>query len=158
MSRQPSGVESRRRRHGAAIPGAALLWALAASAGLAQAACPPATEDGAAITRGDAVLAWRPVLAAGAAKGNRIPMARHFALEVQLCERGGISAAQLTKADATMPAHNHGMNYRPTIKPLGDGRFRVDGMMFHMSGQWRLAFEVQAGRETTRFTHDVEAD
>jgi hypothetical protein len=57
-----------------------------------------------------------------------------------------------------MPAHKHGMNYRPTIKPLGDGRFRIDGMMFHMAGQWQLAFEVQAGKEITRLTHDVQAD
>ena len=30
--------------------------------------------------------------------------------------------------------------------------------MFHMAGQWELAFEVQAGKELTRLTHDVQAD
>lgn len=57
-----------------------------------------------------------------------------------------------------MPAHRHGMNYRPSIAPLDGGRFRVDGMMLHMAGHWELSFEVRAGRETTRLTSDVQVD
>ena len=111
------------------------------------------------IGKGGLVLAYRlsPNSDPGP-KAHRIPMARHFALEVQLCDAGGTSGAQLRKADASMPAHRHGINYRPTITPLGKGRFRVDGMMFHMAGQWELAFEVQAGKELTRLTHDAQAD
>lgn len=78
-------------------------------------------------------------------------------MEVQLCDTGGVSNAQLTGVDARMPAHKHGMNYRPTIRPLGNGRFRIDGMMLHMAGQWEFAFEVQAGTEHMRLTHDVRA-
>ncbi len=85
-------------------------------------------------------------------------MAKHFALAVQLCDKGGTSTAQLTKADASMPAHRHGMNYKPVIKAQGNGRFRVEGMMFHMAGQWQLAFEVQSGKETLRLYHDVQVD
>ncbi len=132
---------------------ALLALTVAASAGAANAACPPGAEDGAVIRNGDLVLAYRL-----AAKAGRIPMAKHFALEVQLCDQRGISAAQLHKADATMPEHRHGMNYRPAITPLGDGRFRVEGMMFHMAGRWELAFEVRNGKEVTRLTHDVQAD
>lgn len=133
--------------------------ALIATAGVADAACPPNDDDGTVIRKGDLLLAFKPLLKADSpSKAQRIPMARHFALDVQLCERDGVSVAQLTKADASMPAHKHGMNYRPTIKPLGNGRFRIDGMMFHMAGQWQLAFEVQAGKEIIRLTHDVQAD
>ena len=86
-----------------------------------------------------------------------MPMAQHFALEVQLCDKGGVSAAQLQKVDATMPAHKHGMNYRTTINSLGKGRFRVEGMMLHMTGHWELAFEVKTGKEIIRLTHDIQA-
>ena len=70
----------------------------------------------------------------------------------------GDTTARLHKAYATMPEHRHGMNYRPLITPLGSGRFRVEGMMFHMAGHWQLAFEIQAGGETTRITHDVQIE
>lgn len=85
-------------------------------------------------------------------------MAKHFALEVQVCDKAGVSAAHLQKVDATMPEHRHGMNYRPRITPLGDGRFRVEGMMFHMAGHWQLVFEVQAGKEAARLSDDVQID
>lgn len=151
--------ESRRWRHGASVSAMLVALALNAMVGVASAACPPDDSDGTVLSKGDLLLAFKPLLKPdSASKVQRIPMARHFALEVQLCDRGGVSGAQLTKADATMPAHKHGMNYRPTIKPLGHGRFRVDGLMFHMAGQWELAFEVQAGKEVTRLTHDVQAD
>ena len=151
--------KSRRWRHGVSVSRMLIALALVATAGVANAACPPNDDDGTVIRKGDLLLAFKPLLKADSvSKAQRIPMARHFALDVQLCDKGGVSVAQLTKADASMPAHKHGMNYRPTIKPLGDGRFRVDGMMFHMAGRWQLAFEVQAGKEIIRLTHDVQAD
>ncbi len=85
-------------------------------------------------------------------------MAKHFALEVQLCEgRDGrnVSTALLVKTDASMPEHKHGMNYRPIVSPQGDGRFLVEGMMFHMAGHWQLVFELQSGNGVTRLLHDV---
>jgi len=128
-------------------------------AGTANAACPPTEADGAVISKGGLVLAWRPLLTPDKLPtASRIPMAQHFAMEVQLCDKEGASAAGLLKADATMPEHRHGMNYRPVITPLGSGRFRVEGMMFHMAGRWELAFEVQAGKELVRLTHDVQID
>lgn len=152
-------TESRRWRYGDSIGRALLALALGVVAGTANAACPPEDGDGTVIRKGDLLLAYRPLLKAGPGpEAHRIPMAKHFALEVQLCDKDGVSSAQLSKADAGMPAHKHGMNYRPTITPLGKGRFRVDGMMFHMAGRWELAFEVRAGKELTRLTDDVQAD
>ena len=148
-------TKSRRWRYGENLRGALVALALGVIASGVQAACPPDATDGAVLKVGELVLAYRPVLAG---KPSRIPMARHFTLEVQLCDTAGISAARLQKADATMPEHRHGMNYRPRITPLGDGRFRVEGMMFHMAGHWQLVFEVQAGKGTTRLTDDVQID
>lgn len=148
--------KSRRWRYGDCIR---YVLALSAMAGTASAACPPTEADGAMIRKGDLQLAYRPLSVAdkGAAL-KRIPMAKHFALEVQLCVAASVSSARLHKADATMPEHRHGMNYRPLITPLGDGRFRVEGMMFHMAGHWELVFEVEAGKETIRLTHDMQIE
>ena len=151
--------KSRRWRHGDPASRMLLMLAFAVMGGTAHAICPPQNSDGTVIRNGDLLLAYRPLLkieSGAAAQG--IPMARHFAMEVQLCDKGDVSTAQLTGVDASMPAHKHGMNYRPTIRPLGNGRFHVDGMMLHMSGQWEFAFEVRAGKDLMRLTHDVRAD
>ncbi len=72
--------------------------------------------------------------------GAPIVVGRHFAIDVQLCP----ASAVLARVDATMPEHRHGMNYRPGVQPLGAGRWRVDGLMFHMPGRWELRLDVQA--------------
>ena len=146
-------IKSRRWRYGDHMRRALTALALGATVGAANAACPPAEADGAVVRKGDLLLAYQPV-----GKTGRIPMAKHFALEVQLCDAASVSSARLHKADATMPEHKHGMNYRPVITPLGGGRFRVEGMMFHMAGRWELAFEVQTGKEVVRLTHDVQIE
>ena len=81
-------------------------------------------------------------------------MARHFVLEVQLCSAAA-ATAHLAKVDASMPEHRHGMNYRPRIVALGGGRFRAEGMMFHMSGRWQLEFGVQSAKGSSRLFDDV---
>jgi hypothetical protein len=43
------------------------------------------------------------------------------------------------KLGATMPAHQHGMNYRPVISQSGTHSFSADGLVFHMAGVWRIA-------------------
>ncbi|OHC73122.1 MAG: hypothetical protein A3H93_07370 [Rhodocyclales bacterium RIFCSPLOWO2_02_FULL_63_24] len=148
-------LAGRRWRHADSVRKALAILAAGLTTGAMNAACPPDAADGAVLTKGELVLAYRPLLAD---KSSRIPMAKHFALEVQLCDPEGVSIARLHKADATMPEHRHGMNYRTLITPLGSGRFRIEGMMFHMAGHWQLAFEIQAGGETTRITHDVQIE
>lgn len=44
--------------------------------------------------------------------------------------------------DATMPAHGHGMNVVPTVTSDGDGLWTVEGMLFHMTGEWELVVTV----------------
>jgi len=147
-------VKSRRWRHGG-VPCLALLCGLGlATQGLA--ACPVDKGFSAVSSPPPLQLAWRPLLQDGTAIAPElIPMARHFLVEVQLCDGAGPSPATLSRIDATMPAHRHGMNYRPRIRQVGAGRFRVEGMMFHMSGDWRLEFELTAGTEVQRLFHDL---
>jgi len=47
--------------------------------------------------------------------------------------------------NATMPAHQHGMNTRPRIEDLGKGKFVVRGLLFHMAGEWEVAIDVAKG-------------
>ena len=51
-----------------------------------------------------------------------------------------------------MPEHRHGMNYKASIKPAAGGRYRADGLMFHMPGRWEIIFEVRAAGRTDRVT------
>jgi hypothetical protein len=105
----------------------------------AWAACPPAAADGKLLGGGGVQVAWR-------VDGAPIVNGQHFALLLQVCP----ADARLLKVDAGMPEHRHGMNYRPSLKALGDGRWRADGLMFHMSGRWELVFDVEAGPRRER--------
>jgi len=87
-----------------------------------------------------------------------LAVGRHFALDVQVCPRAGAALPVAMRVDADMPAHRHGMNYRPTVRALGDGRYRVDGLLLHMAGRWRLLFELSADGRLERLTHEFELE
>ena len=83
----------------------------------------------------------------------RIEVGQPFSLLFNVCAKSN-TPGELLAVDAQMPDHKHGMNYRPTIVPGGDGRYRVDGLVFHMPGHWELSIDVRAGEESERLTHD----
>jgi len=64
---------------------------------------------------------------------------RHVKLRGVLCGN-----ASLLRVDADMPAHRHGMNYRPTLDLQANGRFTAQGLMLHMPGRWRIRFEIES--------------
>ncbi|TAJ36798.1 MAG: hypothetical protein EPO67_03410 [Reyranella sp.] len=84
----------------------------------------------------------------------RIETGEPFALVLNVCTKNG-KPAELVAVDAQMPEHRHGMNYRPTIVGADNGRYRAEGLVFHMPGRWELTFDVRAGEETERLTHDI---
>ena len=84
----------------------------------------------------------------------RIEVGEPFALVLNVCTKRG-APAELLAVDANMPEHRHGMNYRTSIVSKGDGRFRAEGMLFHMAGRWEINFDVRAGEESERLTHDI---
>ena len=73
-----------------------------------------------------------------------IPVGAHFSIRFHLCGppvgRVGVRG--------WMPAHRHGMNYRPGVT-LDGSSGTAEGLMFHMPGRWRLILDVRgaAGRE-----------
>jgi hypothetical protein len=83
----------------------------------------------------------------------RLRVGEHFALELAVCP-----PPERLQVDAWMPAHRHGMNYRPTVRHLGGSRYRAEGLLFHMPGRWEFLFELRAGGETERFAHAVRVE
>jgi len=110
----------------------------------AFAACPPPPEAGARLDSGPIQLAWR-------AEPAPIAVSRPFALIVTLCP----AEARLLRVDATMPEHRHGMNYRPSMQPLGSGQWRVEGLLWHMAGRWELRLDVEAAGVTQSLRQSV---
>jgi len=67
-------------------------------------------------------------------------------------------APDSVRVDATMPEHRHGMNYRPTVTATGEGRYKAEGLMFHMAGRWELMFEVRSGGKTERIVQSIRLE
>jgi hypothetical protein len=80
---------------------------------------------------------------------------RHFALVVSVCGRHGATSPESLAIDARMPSHGHGMNYRPTVVALGGARYRAEGLMLHMPGEWELIFVVKDSGSSERMTHTL---
>jgi cytochrome c peroxidase len=88
-------------------------------------------------------------------QADSIEVAKHFAIDVSVCAKSGQPAPETLKVDAHMPEHRHGMNYAPTLQALGPGRWRAQGLMFHMPGRWEFVFEIRAGGATDRVAEAV---
>ena len=136
----------------AALPGAAAAADAALAGPAATADCGPALPASSRqlIRQHGLQLAFAP-------RPAPLPLGRHFALDIVVCPADGVPAPTLRAVDAEMPAHRHGMNYRPTVQALGAGRYRADGLMLHMPGAWRLWFELDAGpgQPPLRMAHEL---
>ena len=82
----------------------------------------------------------------------KIVIGRHFTMDVAVCAKAGGTAVEALAVDAFMPEHRHGMNYRPAAQAQGGGRYRIEGLMFHMPGRWDLYFDIQGGGRHERLT------
>ena len=126
---------------------AAAAWVLMCTAPVAL-ACPLIESSSQPVLQMGAVqVVWTP-------EPTLIPVGKHFVLNVQVCPANAV----LTRIDATMPEHQHGMNYRPSFKRVGnatDGRWRAEGLMFHMPGRWDLRFDVQLAGRSEKITDTV---
>lgn len=48
------------------------------------------------------------------------------------------------QVDGGMPSHGHGLPSRPKVKPLGDGRYLIEGVQFNMGGEWEMNLGIKA--------------
>lgn len=76
-----------------------------------------------------------------------------FDLIIEFCTQKG----ELVGVDAMMPAHQHGMNYTPTMTRNSLDLFDISGMVFHMPGMWRVTVSAQFDGELKRFDYDLSA-
>ena len=126
---------------------------LAALAGLgpatAEVACPEEAQGFKRLVSADAEIAyrWEPA---------ELRVGQFFAAEVVACRVAGGGPASEIAIDATMPAHGHGMSYRPAAKRAGPGRYRFTGLMLHMPGTWQITFDLVQGAKRIRLTHEVK--
>ena len=79
-----------------------------------------------------------------------------FSIDILVCAdpQPGIGNIRL---DAKMPAHKHGMNYKPEIKEMADNMYRGSGMFFHMPGEWQISVDLLIDGESRRFLLKVPA-
>ena len=137
-------------RHALSAAASALAVILASGAllGAVQLSCetPPGFEPRGAVAADGVSLVFRTVPAA-------IEVGRHFTIDAIVCTAG--APPTLTRVDADMPEHRHGMNYRPTLSGKGAGRYLAEGFLFHMPGRWQLVFDVEHAGRRTRLATDV---
>jgi hypothetical protein len=129
----------------------ALVAAILANAALAvpALACPAAEQGFQRLASAEAEVAyrWDPA---------ELKVGRFFAAEVIACRTPGTEPVREIRIDATMPAHNHGMNYRPSAAQTAPGHYRFTGLMLHMAGTWRVTIDLVQGSKRTRLTHEVK--
>ena len=126
---------------------AALLALLAASPAWADCPLDLGRGTGIVVFSSHYLVAFRP-------EPIRIEVGEPFTLLLNVCTKSD-NPAELVAVDANMPDHRHGMNYRPTIVSVGEGRYRVEGMVFHMPGRWEINMDVRAGEESERLSHEL---
>ncbi|MFT5465812.1 MAG: cytochrome c peroxidase [Verrucomicrobiales bacterium] len=83
---------------------------------------------------------------------NPIARSLHFSLDLRV---EPASEGLEVSVNADMPAHRHGMNTQPEVTEVESGRYRVDGMLFHMAGDWVIEVEITEGTRTERVSFPV---
>jgi hypothetical protein len=73
-----------------------------------------------------------------------------FSVAVIVCDQQDKGFRGTVKATARMPMHKHGMNYQPSVTAQGDGKFVLEGFLFHMPGLWQFSFDLRIDGLTDR--------
>ncbi|MCB9777045.1 MAG: hypothetical protein H6742_00610 [Alphaproteobacteria bacterium] len=88
-------------------------------------------------------VTWTPSI-------DPVPMNQNFDVALDVTPADGVS---ITRIDATMPAHGHGMNVTPELVDNGDGTATASPFNLHMEADWLIEVDVSgdAGTETASF-------
>lgn len=86
---------------------------------------------------------------------NEIGLGKPFSFAVKICGDEDITPERVT-ANAIMPAHQHGMNYTPTVEFDKDSNtYKVSDFLFHMPGVWEITVSSYQGEAVTHFTKNI---
>lgn len=81
---------------------------------------------------------------------SSIKISQAFNLKALLCPKEKGASVVRATVDASMPEHQHGMNYKPKIQLASDPAMQASGarllsaqgLVFHMPGKWQIEFQV----------------
>ncbi len=81
---------------------------------------------------------------------SSIKVSQAFSLTALLCPKEEGASVIRASVDASMPEHQHGMNYKPKIQLTDDPALlasgtrllSAQGLVFHMPGKWQIEFQV----------------
>ena len=76
-----------------------------------------------------------------------------FVLTVKMADGKPVAVSRI-EIGGGMPEHGHGLPTEPRLTAaLGDGKYRIEGFKFTMSGWWQLKFTIDApqGRDEADF-------
>jgi hypothetical protein len=88
-----------------------------------------------------------------------VPLLQLHSWTLTITDAGGrpVDGATIT-VEGGMPAHAHGLPTTPQVKGLGQGRYLVEGLKFHMPGAWVVGFRVKAGAVVDAVKFDLQLD
>ena len=91
---------------------------------------------------------------------NPIPLGRLHGWIVHVeTLQGALFTPSLLTIGGGMPQHSHGLVTEPRVtRDLGNGDFLVEGVKFHMTGEWTLYIQIvgPAGGDSATFRVEVE--
>jgi hypothetical protein len=98
---------------------------------------------------------WQSVLATNGqtiyVKPNApMVLGKLFTVDISTCNAAPL---QVKALDVVMPAHRHGMNYKPSFASQSQATVRASGLLLHMQGQWQWQIDASINQESVvRFT------
>ena len=76
-------------------------------------------------------------------------------VEIKDKQGNPVEQAKLTVGGG-MPRHGHGLPTQPEMTAeLGQGKYRVDGVRFHMFGWWEFSFDIDAAPGKDRIVFNL---
>jgi len=86
---------------------------------------------------------------------DNITLGQPFSFNLAICPTNKNKPDRIT-ANATMPAHKHGMNYKPTVSfDEQNQTYKVEDFLFHMPGLWEVSVSTYVGDVATHYTKDI---
>jgi len=76
-----------------------------------------------------------------------------FQMTIEACGPANAPYTGPILVDADMPAHRHGMNYKPTVISTLPGTYVAEGFLLHMPGDWRFKFRLAGADGPVRLAH-----
>jgi hypothetical protein len=81
---------------------------------------------------------------------SSVQVSQAFNLIAHICPKEDGASVTRATLDASMPEHQHGMNYKPKLQlsggsgqaVLGTRQLSAQGMVFHMPGKWQIELQV----------------